>query len=463
MARQLLEAILDNGVANPHYFDGRLLTATALRDDQAAHRARQRHLGRALGAGVVQGLFIGIEFPGSGSAAPLVSVQAGLAINGNGQTLELPAREIVALARTSTPPPAAADLFRTCEPPTAQVEGPGDGFYVLVVAPASGFRGRAPASGLSDPTAGAGCGSQWAVEGVRFRLVQLDPLAVTGLSSSTRQLLETELLGATTESGLSRLRNVIAHLCLGTEPLAGFATDPFARETEPDGSTEAALADYGALDGLLDNGALTDCDVPLALIHWRLNGLVFVDNWAVRRRLAPPATAITWPTLSGGRRRAEAEAVLFQFQEQMAAVVAQSANPSAIRASDYFRWVAPAGFLPLAGVERGVDVAFFDPLPHRDPIEYLNGERIGDLIQRSLFYEPIDLAEPEMVWLYYPWQQDPARAAGTTVRSYLLFASGHLPPYATARFDVARWDFSNYAECCGDAGKTAGETIVSFA
>jgi len=268
------------------------------------------------------------------------------------------------------------------------------------------------------------------------------------------------LLGATTESGLSRLRNVVSHLCLGTEALAGFAIDPFARETEPDGSTEAALADYGALDDLADTGALTDCDVPLALIHWRVNGVVFVDNWAVRRRPAPPATAAAWPTLSGRRRRAEAEAMLFQFQEQMAAVVAQSANPSAIRARNYFRWVAPAGFLPLRGVERGVDVTFFDPLPHRDPIEYLNGELIGDVIERSLLYEPIDLVEPEMVRLYYPWQQDPARAAGTTVRSYLLFASGHLPPYATARFDVARWDFSNYAECCGEAGKYSAGAIV---
>jgi hypothetical protein len=273
---------------------------------------------------------------------------------------------------------------------------------------------------------------------------------VTGLTPATRQLLETELLGATTPAGVSRLRNVVAHLCLGTEPLATLAMDPFARETESDGSTEAALADYGALDDLVDAGALSDCDVPLALIHWRLNGVVFIDNWSVRRRLAAPATAAAWPTLSGRRRRAEAEAMLFQFQEQLAAVIAQTTNPLLIRARDYFRWTAPAGLLPLGGSERGVDFSFFDPLPHRDPVEYLNGELIGDILERSLLYEPIDLEEPEMVWLYYPWQQDPARAAGQTTRSYLLFASGHLPPYATARFDVARWDYSNYATCCGD-------------
>ena len=26
--------------------------------------------------------------------------------------------------------------------------------------------------------------------------------------------------------------------------------------------------------------------VPLALIHWRIDGVAFVDNWAVRRRVA---------------------------------------------------------------------------------------------------------------------------------------------------------------------------------
>lgn len=446
MARQLLEAILDNGVANPHYFEGRLLTATALRDDQAAHRARQRRLGRALGAGVVQGLFVGIEFAGSGSAAPLVSVQAGLAINGQGQTLELAAREIVALARTTPAPPAGADLFRTCEPPTAQVEGPGDGFYVLVVAPASGYRGRAPASGLSDPTAGAGCGSQWAMEGVRFRLVPLDPLAVTGLSSATRQLLEADLLGATTESGLSRLRNVVAQLCLGTEPLAGFAIDPFARETEPDGSTEAALADYGALDDLVDRGALTDCDVPIALIHWRVNGLVFVDNWAVRRRPAPPASASAWPTLSGGRRRAEAEATLFQFQEHITALIARVSNPSAIRASDYFRWLPPVGFVALAGGgRRGCDIAaFLNGLTKRLPIIYVDGTRLVELVTYALAQLPIDLLGEEFIWTFRVRQNDLLPNESGVEFPYLVFASGHVPYVGTARFDLARWDRSNF-------------------
>jgi hypothetical protein len=447
MARQLLEAILDYGVANPHYFDGRLLTATALREDQQAHRTRQRHLGRALGPGVVEGLWVSLEFPGSGTAPPRVSVSAGLAIDGHGNTLELPVNEVIALARTLTPPRAGADLFRTCEPPTQQVEGLGEGFYVLAMAPASGFRGRAPVSGLSDPTAGAGCGSQWAMEGVRFRFVPLDPLAVPGLSTDTRQLLETQLLPATDPAGLSRLRNVVAHLCLGTEPLATFAADPFAREVMNDvGATEAALADYGAIDVLIDSGVLSDCDVPLALVCWRGNGVEFLDNWAVRRRLASPVTADRWPTLSGGRRRAEAEAALFQFQEQLAAVLAGSFNPATIRAVDFFRWLPPAVIVPLAGGgRRGFGpTTFIAGLVTRDPLIYIDGVRLPELIGQSLTQLPIETQSGEFVWTYRIRQNDLFPTDPGTEFPFLVLASGHLPYVGTARFNLARWNRSNF-------------------
>jgi hypothetical protein len=446
MARQLLEPILDNGLSNPHYFEGRLLTAAALREDQDAHRTRARHLGRALGAGVAGGLWVTLQSNGSSTSSPLVRVAAGLAVNGGGQTLELPSDEVVALARATDPPPAGTGLFRTCEPPAAHVEGPGEGFYVLTLAPASGFRGRAPASGLSDPTAGAGCGSRWAVEGVRFRLLPLDPLKVSGLSEGTKQLLEDELLGATGEAPLARLRNVVAHLCLGTEALGGFASDPFAREALPSGGMEAALADYGALDDLLDAGTLTECDVPLALVHWRVEGVVFADNWAVRRRLAAPPAAASWPTLSGGRRRAEAEAVLFQFQEQLGAVIERAANPAAIRAREYFRWLPPVGLAPMTGgVQEGVAAAtFLDGLKTRDPAIHIDGARLAELLALSLAEPPVDAPGEEFLWTYRVRQNDLLPAETGPRRPYLVFASGHLPYVGTARFDLARWERSNF-------------------
>ena len=56
MTLELLESVLENGVANSHYFNGRILTADALRDDQKASRRQRRQLGRAIGAGIVCGL-----------------------------------------------------------------------------------------------------------------------------------------------------------------------------------------------------------------------------------------------------------------------------------------------------------------------------------------------------------------------------------------------------------------------
>lgn len=446
MARQLLEPILDNGVSNPNYFDGRLLTASALREDQDAQRARQRQLGRALGPGVVDGLWVTLEFAGSATAPPLLAIDAGLAINGNGQTLGLPAREVVALANVAGPPPSGAGLFRTCEPPSAKVEGPGEGFYVLVLSPASAFSGRAPMSGLAEPSAGAGCGSRSALEGVRLRSEPLDPLAVTGLPAATRDLLEKELLKTTSDAGLSKLRNVVAHLCLGTEPLDTFGRDPLARDPLPGGGTEPAFAAYGALDDLVAAGRLTDCDVPLALFCWRGASLLFVDNWAVRRRVSPPSTSAAWPTLSGGRRRAETEAVLFQFQEHLSLLVERSLNPSLIRARDYFRRLPPAGLVPIAGGgRRGLsDPGFFTSMVTRQPVIYVDAARLGELLADSLTQPPVTTDSGEFVWTYRIRQNDLLPTDSGTEFPYLVFASGHLPYVGTARFDVARWDRSNF-------------------
>lgn len=459
MAKDLLEPILDGGIRNPHYFEGRLLTAEALRADQQAHRARQQRLGRALGAGVVEGLWVTMQSPGGGDVPPVLGVGGGLAINGKGETLEIAAREAIALTRAPKTNGNAPDLFRDCLPPSVGIETTGEGFYVLVLSPVSGFRERAPMSGLGEPKAGAGCGSRWVVEGAQLRLEPLDPLAASGVSPATRDLLEGDLLGSTAEAELSKLRNVLAHLCLGTEQLPGFAADPFARVAAPGGGgTRPALAAYGALADLVAAGRLSDCDVPLALLDWRLDGLAWVDNWSVRRRPAPPPTAADWPTLSAGRRRAEAEAVLFQFQEQLAELLRDSPNPVALRARTAFRWLPPAGVLPLAGGALGgiAHPAFWTGLTVRgvpepaQPALYIDGARLPELLAVSFLQPPIDLEHPverergEFLWAYRVRQNHPLPGSAETAPPYLFFASGHLPFIGTARFDLARWDRSNY-------------------
>jgi len=50
-----------------------------------------------------------------------------------------------------------------------------------------------------------------------------------------------------------------------------------------------------------------------------------------------------------------------------------------------------------------------------------------------------------MIWLYLVRQNRQAVADSSAPKPpYALFASGQLPFFGDARFDVNRWDFSNY-------------------
>lgn len=443
---KLMEPILDPRVQSPHYFQGRLLTASDLAAERDAHLARQRFLGQAIGSGVVKGLWVELADDGAASNAPSVSISAGLAINPEGQILSLEDPQTLMLADVLEESVADAGLFSVCEPPETQAVPTGEGFYLLLVQPVSDFRERAPMSSINVEKAGAGCGSKWSTPGVRFRLVQLNPLNVPGTTDATRALLEELLLASTNEAQVSRLRNVVAHLCLGGDEPVTFVADPFAQE-----GGEPLLASYGAVDYLRGQSVVTECDVPLALIYWTGDGLEIVDPWAVRRRPLAAPISNDWPSVSGVRRRVEAEARMLQFQQHLGELLGSVATPSTLDGSAYFRFLPAAGFLPLAGETTGFDPgSFFGDLPFRSPVEYINGEQIGRILQLSYHFDPIEFpdeaTDEELVWVYRPWQQIPAAAADQTDRSYLIFTSGHLPPMNTARYDVARWDFSNFAD-----------------
>ena len=400
MATPLATPLLDLGIENPNFFEGRLLTAAALRADQEANRARQRQLGRAIGAGVVEGLWVTLVADGADGSTPLVSVTGGLAFNRRGQALEIAKeREEIALtAAIEADGRADAGLFHTCSPPSDQVAATGEGIYVLVLSPASGYGDDlAPMSGFGTGAIGAGCGRRSAVEGVQLHLVALNPLNVSGLDKATEDLLRFELLGATDPARLSRLRNVLAHLCFGSAELARWPADPFATA---DGTP--ALAAYGALDDLRDGGRLTECDVPLALLDWTLSGVQFVDNWSVRRCPSPPACSDDWPTLSGGRRRREAEAGLYQFQEHLAWLGERVESRSTVEARKYFDHLPSAGLVPVRGPGSAAGWTtgtFFAGLVTGGPTE-ISGNQLVPLLRRSASCGPVDLGRAPSLQLY---------------------------------------------------------------
>jgi hypothetical protein len=112
-----------------------------------------------------------------------------------------------------------------------------------------------------------------------------------------------------------------------------------------------------------------------------------------------------------------------------------------------FDRLPPAGLVPLAtsAVPAGFDATRFlsgmitRPGAGRDPL-IVDGARLPALLEASLSGEPIDPAAGELVWVYLVRQNTAA-----TAQPYLVFASGHLPPIAGARFDLARFDLANHA------------------
>jgi hypothetical protein len=422
----LLQPILGGGLRTTNFFNGRLLSAEDLTSEQASNQQARARLARAIGDGIVFGLEVR---PSASSTAsvPSVTVQSGLAINRLGHVLALDVPETgvdVTLVRPS--PVGATQLptsapFSDCLPPRPGVYVAGTLVYLLVLTPAAGAEGRLPVSGVANipPT----CNTRFSVEGVQFRLLQVD--------------VRPEDLADT-----ARSRNLAAHACFGTgDPkLQALRSDPFG------GSGPAA--GYGLLDELRDRGDLTDCDVPLGLLHWTADvGIDFVDMWAARRRLVRRGVTEQWPLVLDDRRAADAEATFLQFQAHLADLRASHPRPPVVAAGDVFRYLPPVGVLPVSGVGAppSFDYATFfgPPVVYRGPA-FIEGARVEPLMREALMYAPIDLQSNPSIWLYRVRENAPlptAAEAAPAPAPFIIFTSGHVPFQGQTRFDEARWDY----------------------
>lgn len=453
----LLAPFLEQEFRDTNFFNGRLLTAQDLVNLQEASRRRDQQLGLALGPGVAQGFEVRLLSDGSDGNPPLLAVAKGLAFNRRGQAVALTRNVEVRLAKAQTP---AADTgqsgFQAC--PTPGQNGQplsGQGAYIFAARPVSGFTGQAPRRGFGQAAKVEGCDRDLVLEGAVFRLVPFDVNTLDRLPAATRAALA-QLLQQANGGGLaglrgqSKLRNWLAHACFGTEELAGWGRDPFAFRADDffGAAVRSPLTTYGVVDALLAQGLLDDCDVPLALVCWTATGVKWADMWSVRRRPAARPISTAWPLPLSERRRAEAEAMFQQFQEQLGFLLTKltAAQSSAAHATELFKYLPPVGFLPVAqGALRGFDPAAFIDLPHRDA-EYIDAASIPALFEQGQHFAPVDTASDELIWMYQPWQNDKAVDDGEDARSYVILAAGHMPHWALARFDVARWDYSQYAD-----------------
>lgn len=102
---ELLELVLEGGILNTHFFNGRFLTAEDLETEQQANRLQHRQLGQAAGKGVVYGMEVRLSSGGDEGEAPTVSVTRGLALNRKGYALSLADDvEVALVARNSRRP-----------------------------------------------------------------------------------------------------------------------------------------------------------------------------------------------------------------------------------------------------------------------------------------------------------------------------------------------------------------------
>ena len=376
-AVDLLQPILDGGLQRNNFFNGRLLSAEDLRAEQKATSMQVGLVAEAAGDGVAWGLSVSHV----NTNPPRVQVTRGLALNRLGNLLYLADDAQVALVPATTAPDAASGLFVQCEPPAPGSLG-GDGAYVLVIAPASGYRETALVSDPNTTAAGRGtCGARFTVSGVRFRLVPIAITELDGIDDTVRGQV-VGLLPPTNVTARERLRNLLAHLCFGTRAL-GFA-DP-ARRT----AIKPVSPSWGLLDAMRTRGDLTNCDVPLAVVILKGDGISFIDIWPARRKLVDTAAIDAWRGVAGPRRIAEAEATFLQFQSQLEVVRAQGSQAGTV-ASTYFDVLPAGGWLPTGGA--GFNWRTFLG-PHAPPaVTPVDAALLRGILQRSWFDEPFALA-----------------------------------------------------------------------
>jgi hypothetical protein len=404
----LEEPLTAGGIQAINFFNGRLLSGEDLSHEQIMNLLGHRRLGQAIGGGVA----FGLEAKKNSQSAPnnpVLTVSGGLAVNAKGQTLWLQDDTEVALVRATAAATATGEVFGACDiMPGVSVSG--DGAYLLTIAPAEAKEGKAPVSGLGNVP--AACNSRYTTLGVQFRLLDI------GLTAA-------ELA----DSG--RLRNYVAYRIFGPEDpkLSTFLNNPF----------NTVLTGYGLLDEMMGRG-LTACDVPLALVSWSAAaGIRFVDLWAVRRSIFL-AGQHRWSIFVSPRRAAEAQAMFLQFTEQLREIRETEGNLGEIVASDRFSYLPPAGILPLTGASdaAGFDAQTFFAGQAVHPPVFIEGAVVEPLVRTAFDYRPISLAKKEPIRLFQVIE-------GASARPYLVFATAYVPFFGDARFDISRFDFSNFA------------------
>ena len=427
MTTELLQPV-KSGAKNIHFFEGRLLTGRDLQEQQAAEREHHQQLGRAIGPGIINGLDTTVENKGANGDPPVVRVSHGRAITSNGYLLEIKKEHLlVQLSREIKMPEIEGDLFSDCSgPPSSEKLPNGTGLFILCLSPTSVYEDFAPKSGLDSGGISSSCGRRYQVEGVHFRLVEFDPAAVPFVSAAVQAKLKNDLLSALNPADInqpariSMLRNILAHICFGTDSILGKSSDPFKQ----------ASAEPAGLDALFSEqvGILNACDVPLTMIYWTLDGIAFLDHWSVRRelRLSPDS-----PGLFENPSGYLYEAMFRQLSMQMEDLIKEMIKTPALAQrsiSDFFYYLPPLGIAPIvgAGSQNGFNLSKFFAGRQSGSPTVVSKQDALDLYQAACQFHPILLQNNDVLQLYWVKENLDVIATGVSVQSYVIFSSRDL-------------------------------------
>lgn len=445
MARSLNAPITDGGLEAVQFFNGRVLSAADLQDEQHANRLRRAQVARALGTGVAHGFQVE-AIPGA--APQSLRVRAGLAISPSGDPVELFTDVEVSVVDIATEPQTTGQ-FVVCNA-LPSVETTGAGAYLLVACPAKTTREQVPrVNPIGDGGRAGSCGPRYSVEGVRFRVVHLDVgdpnLVPEAFRDELDDLMSGRPLGV---ADRSRQRNLLAHWCLGTSDQRMLPADLYDRLSGNE-DFDAEAASYGPINALRvpetpeDTPRLSSHDVPLALFVWDDDSIQIVDMWAARRRIHRTGGS---PEAITDRRRAEGEARLRQFQAHINDLLAL---PGPVRAAvqlwNYVPYLPPVGVIPerVPGISGFSPSTLFVGMTTRAPV-YLEGGRLPSLVDRASLAPPVASGTRAGWWLYRLRENRVPESGAGQGRPYLVFSSMLLPFAADAQYNVARWDGANY-------------------
>lgn len=313
----------------PRWFDGRFLAASDLQAEQNYFLVRQADLGRAGGAGVIEGLLVSetIDTP---TGAELLRIDAGEGITDTG--------ELVVLFDALTVNPADVPEMQRV-----------DAAFGLQVIPNESGRTR---TGLY--------------------ILALRPVEWT---ANPIGAYPTSLAGTRTVEDGTIVEGVAVSLIpypqQGAEDTAFRRRASVAREIFVDGR------DRGLISGVL----------PLAMVSLRGNFVEWVDPFLVRRETGAERPA---GMDFGFGARGLREAHLLQYQRHLAdAMSAGSDQPFA--ATSYFDALPPVGQFPAATLDADRLTQRFFPAGIDVELSFIPEDELTAVIEESLLVPPIDL------------------------------------------------------------------------